>query len=61
MAPCPCGFDGGLVARWSMRWHQMHTRHHLATFPDVDERTRRNLDMLAETARWESLKESGHV
>jgi hypothetical protein len=41
---CPCGFgarfDLGLFSR---EWHELHRDHHLATFPNVDDGTRRNL------------------
>lgn len=58
---CPCGF--GLRAEltgddaipfdletFSAEWHRMHMAHHLATFPNVDQGTRDNLDMFVRRA-----------
>lgn len=48
---CPCGFDLFSVSpMFSADWQRAHRDAHLAAFPDVDEGTRRNLDMFIEIA-----------
>ena len=47
-----CGFgvvDG--MRTHSAEWHEAHRVHHLATYPDLDFRSRDNLAMIAERAR----------
>ncbi len=52
---CPCGF-----VRWedafSAQWHRDHRDHHLATFPDVDEGTKRNLSRFIAYAERQLIK-----
>ena len=50
MSPCACEFDDGDELVFSVAWHRKHRDHHLATFPDVDHGTRRNLEMFIEIA-----------
>jgi fatty acid desaturase len=41
---CPCGFGPRFdLGPFSQRWYREHREHHLTTFPDADEGTRRNL------------------
>lgn len=48
-AKCPCGFRSDLPT-FSAAWERDHRDHHLSTFPDVDFRTRWNLDMFVRQA-----------
>lgn len=48
---CPCDFTGWEHEAWSPDWHRAHRDHHLATFPDVDQGTRDNLDSFVEFAQ----------
>jgi hypothetical protein len=44
---CPCGFPPSEhVKTYSPAWHRAHQTWHLTTFPDVDTRTRDNLELL---------------
>lgn len=47
---CPCGFDSTTLVRFSAAWYRLHRAHHLAAFPDVDDRTIEVLDELIERA-----------
>ena len=47
----PCGMaDVPGVGTFSHAWYVLHRERHLATFPDVDRRTRENLDALVDYA-----------
>lgn len=51
---CPCAFADTDEARqhrtFSPEWYRAHKAHHLAVFPDVDDRTIEVLDELIERA-----------
>jgi len=48
---CPCGFtDPQGIAKWSKPWHELHQAHHLAAYPDLDQRSRDNLALFIEWA-----------
>lgn len=47
---CPCGFNR-VGDAFSAAWHEEHRAHHLATFPDVDDGTRRNLAQFVREAK----------
>lgn len=53
---CSCGFGMGPddVGLFSAAWYRLHTAHHLAVYPDVDQCTRDNL--AADTERAERLE-----
>lgn len=52
-AYCPCGFPPPwtLGLAFGSEFYRRHRAHHLATFPDVDEGTRRNLNDLINNAQ----------
>jgi fatty acid desaturase len=48
---CACGFGSRFdLGPFSQQWYSAHRDHHLETFPDVDEGTRRNLTDAIERA-----------
>lgn len=51
---CPCGMrlkpEEGQPTPFTLEWHIAHRERHLAVFPQVDEGTRRNLDLFVEWA-----------
>lgn len=51
IATCPCGFVAPAgVSPISAEFHQRHRDVHLAAFPNVDEATRANLNLLVRLA-----------
>ena len=50
MNGCPCDPPMTGVSTFSPEWYRAHRDHHLAVFPDVDDVTRANLDMLVDEA-----------
>ena len=53
MDSCPCGFSPSPVEMrtFSADWHRAHRDAHLAVFPDVDQGTRDNLELLITLAQ----------
>jgi hypothetical protein len=56
MPTCPCGFDAPDLFPWSPEWHRRHRDHHLATYPNVDQRTRDNLETLISLAEQRAIR-----
>jgi hypothetical protein len=48
---CSCGFTAPeTLARFSAEWHRQHRACHLEAFPELDDRSRSNLDAIVDWA-----------